>query len=238
MADQIKEVLYSTVAIEIAYDTQRDFIYPARIKLITNSELDLVLSNDELQKVPFKEGDRLFVTLKTRECCYNFSTICTYTKKTNMFYMSIKAPVKLERTQYREFIRVQMKRDISFYISSDGLYKERVDAISAVSNQQMKIHLFKAQSIDISAGGIAFYFDKRLNEMANVIIDMSDLLPDMKELRQHGVVLRCRPHKLDNRENWKVAVRFVNMPFAVQEKLNHFVFELIREQAKKEKALR
>ncbi|WP_196593589.1 flagellar brake protein [Pectinatus sottacetonis] len=230
MADKIKDILKKVLSVEIA-DNTNQFYYKAKIKLIMNSEIDFeILRIYDKNKLPFKENDFVTVKLKTEECCYSFEGKCTYIKKGYFFTLSVTYPRNLQREQNREFVRTSIDKELTLFLVCRDENRRKVE----MPPNSFSIKLNNVKSVDISGGGMAFYNNIYIKPGTDVVIDLQFVAPELGDLRQKATILRCNKVE-NNKELYMTAAEFMDIPFAVQERINKFVFTQIRKKAQEKK---
>ncbi|WP_196593597.1 flagellar brake protein [Pectinatus sottacetonis] len=228
MADNIKNILQKVLSVELRPEHRQEKVYKAKIELIMNSEVDFVLAMDNNENF-FKKGEYVIGSLKMENCCYNFKERCIGIHKGQFFTLSIDYPKNMHRKQNREFVRVDIDRDILIFV----IDKEEKRNINSLA-KSMDVKVTNVKSIDISGGGLAFYNKNSLEINTEIVIDMEFISPKLKDRRQRAEVLRCT--KINAKKGkYLVAVKFIGTSFAVQENINHYVFDKIRSKQQMKK---
>ncbi len=224
-----KNVVKKAVSVLLSYPDKREEGFSAQVKLIMNSEIDFSISKERYDFIPFRTGDQINVVLKNVDCCYSYTGKCNYLKnKAREVVLSISFPGRFAREQNRMYIRAKLMADMTVFSLNHN-----VDTTQTQGHpQHFSVESEQVKTVDISAGGVSFLAARPFEKDQNVIVFLEGIDRRLGNLRQLSSVVRCQKTK----DGYITAVQFIDLPFAAQEELNHFVFDVIREEAKKRAA--
>lgn len=229
MEMSIKEILEKALKVELRAVSGTRKYFEAKIEVIMNNEIDFVLAQDKINELPFKKNDSVFVRINTKKEVYTFIEKCSYINEGKRITVGLKFPTKINKEQQREFVRANMERDIIVLLVDKD---ENREIESLIKNFSIDLH--KVKTIDISGGGLAFYSDIFMVPGLSIMIDMEFALPKLRHYRQKAEVIRCKEVN-EKYGKYMIAVTFTDMSFAVQERINHFVFRQMRENRNQKK---
>lgn len=189
--------------------------YSSKIEDITEKELVVTMPIDKKRRpiIPQK-GANLYILAIGDNCKYRFFSTYIDKEKREFPIWRISRPETVERHQSREHVRVAHRLPIF---------------VQVMDKNGGFLPIEKLYTTDLSGGGIAFYYQRNLEEGSQVILEMNNL-PQIGTLRLMAVVKRSVKRELPTGENiYHIGVHFMDIKPNIRNKLIHYLFEIQRQ---------
>lgn len=212
-----EKVLQIGQRIEFFLDNMTEGV-SSRIEDIQGKKLVVAMPLDSKNRpvIPVS-NDHIYGSAISKDCQYRFFT--TYRDKAmdTIPVWILDMPDTVERYQNREFVRVHVSMPIKIrMMDEEGSWGS----------------LTKTTTVDISGGGLAFYWPKRVKEGTSVSIEINNL-PEIGTLSLMCVVAQCRAIEKDDAANYLIGVRMLNLTRPIRNKLIKFIFDIQRQNLAK-----
>ncbi|MCE5273140.1 PilZ domain-containing protein [bacterium] len=162
---------------------------------------------------------------------YNFLTTITKAPDPARKHLFIKHPKKLERTQARNFSRMEVVFPFSYY----HIEKNRFNTIEIDTNLIgcESRPVYRGESVDISGGGIAFNTYRKVSRGDFLYLNFQMLSEEHTEPLLAEVVWSGKDKKNENLQ--LVRARFFSITDKMQDALMKFVYQMQRRVARRMK---
>ncbi len=190
----------------------------SRIEDIQGKKLVVAMPLDSKNRpvIPVS-NEHIYGSAISKGCRYRFFT--TYRDKAmdTIPVWIVDMPDTVERHQNREFVRVHVIMPIKVrMMDEDGALGP----------------LTKTTTVDISGGGVAFSWPKRVKEGTSVAIEINNL-PGIGTLSLMCMVARCMAIEKDDAATYLIGARMLNLTRPIRNKLVKFIFDIQRQNLAK-----
>lgn len=190
----------------------------SRIEDIQGKKLVVAMPLDSKNRpvIPVS-NEHIYGSAISKGCQYRFFT--TYRDKAvdTIPVWIIDMPDKVERHQNREFVRVPVSIPLKVRV---------MDEDGALGP------LTKTTMVDISGGGLAFSWPKRVKVGTSAAVEINNL-PGIGTLSLMCVVARCMAREAEDSTTYLVGVRMLNLTRPIRNKLVKFIFDIQRQNLAK-----
>lgn len=193
--------------------------YTSRIEDIKGDELIVAMPVDRKRRpiIP-QEGEKLYGLAVGDQCRFRFFTRYHGKEMREIAVWRISKPKTLERFQNREFVRI--RADLPVYIH-------------VVDPENGILPLETTRTINISGGGMAFMYRKRLPIGTQVTLEMFNL-PKIGVLRVMSTVMRCSEIELPKEGRiFQIGAKMMDLPRTIRNCLVKYIFDLQRKDLAK-----
>lgn len=190
----------------------------SRIEDIQGKKLVVAMPLDSKNRpvIPVS-NEHIYGSAISKGCQYRFFT--TYRDKAvdTIPVWIIDMPDTVERHQNREFVRVPVSIPLKVRV---------MDEDGALGP------LTKTTMVDISGGGLAFSWPKRVKVGTSAAVEINNL-PGIGTLSLMCVVARCMAREAEDSTTYLVGVRMLNLTRPIRNKLVKFIFDIQRQNLAK-----
>ncbi|WP_164917227.1 flagellar brake domain-containing protein [Clostridium sp. JN-9] len=189
----------------------KEEVYVSNVQDIDSENIAISIPVKEGMYLPLSLGERVSVIFYADGDAYKFKTIVTGRKRDNIYVILLKYPSNIVKIQRRNYVRIETLIDVNCTLADDT----------------KKTDIFDAVVTDISGGGLKIVTKKHLRMGSNLIINLP--------IKEENLVLKGRVvrHELNVDKKHVCGIAFKDMLNENREKIIRYIFELMREQRKK-----
>lgn len=198
-----------------------DAVYKSRVEVKNQTGLWIATPMQKSIVVTLSVGEHVEVSFGDDTCIYSFPTVILKRVSEPVPMLLIEEPdeKKIVRVQRRDFVRVNAVVPIEFGI------------VPHDANDLLNMKLEKANTIDISGGGLKFLTEKKVREKDMLQINLS---LNNNHIITFGKVVRVISYENElNNKLWAIGVQFTNIHESERDNIIRFVFDWQRQMRKK-----
>lgn len=207
MLEGLKFIINSKI--EISWN---DGYYKSNIENVDENSIYISIPIKEGQYIPLRKGEQIEVVYYYDNDIYKFYTVVTDRQIDRIPLILLAKPKEVFKVQRRKFVRVPIVRNIEY----------------AKVEKNTSLKPLKAIMVDLSGGGIRIKINEDI-KLGNKLITYIPL--GQEQLILKGEVVRLE--KGEDTKKYICGVNFTELDERSREKLIRFIFQLMREQMKK-----
>lgn len=181
----------------------------SRIEDIQGDKMVVAMPLDSKKRSVIPEVDEhLYGFAISSGCRYKFFTVYRDKAMDTIPVWIVDMPDTAERYQNREFVRVHVTMPIKVRMMDEE------GAMGPLTN---------TTTVDISGGGLAFSWSKRVKEGTSATVEINNL-PKIGTLNLMCTVTRCTAVEGDDASTYMIGVQMLHLPRPIRNKLVNFIF--------------
>lgn len=190
----------------------------SRIEDIQGKKLVVAMPVDSTNRLVIPmSNEHIYGSAISKGCRYRFFTTFRDKAMDTIPVWIIDMPETVERYQNREFVRVPVTMPLKVRV---------MDEDGALGP------LTETTTVDISGGGIAFTWLKRVKVGTSVSVEINNL-PGIGTLSLMCMVARCMAKETEDATTYLIGVRMLNLTRPIRNKLVKFIFDIQRQNLAK-----
>lgn len=206
--------------IEISFSDAAKDTYKANVDMV--NETSIVINTPLVKGKPLslEPGTEVNVIYTDQLAIYGFSCVIksVFGKPEYKFIVSI--PTEVNRTQRRNFVRVDVDLYMTFFTGSDDCHD---------------VKTYNTKTRDLSGGGLRFDFDSKLpiGTTLDILLEIPTSGSESSKVTAMGRVVRCLPIGHGPGEKFSIGVEFMVIEKQEREAIIRYLFEYQRQLRKK-----
>ncbi len=202
--------------IVIEGDTYREY-YPVRVEDIDEHSIYMGMPMKQGGIVRMQIGEEIRCVFRSGNRYYSFSTTITDIIRKPIPMLITDKPIQLSTVnQKRAYVRIEVVLPIEYRLLGDSDDSEEDPEV-----------FYDGQTVNISAGGVLFSTDVRLEPQQ--LIEIKLYIPNYDPFCSKAKVLRIFDKVDFRRKNIWAAIQYIEISDAKRDKLFNYIFEKERE---------